>query len=399
MSAVSFEYRAVDAAGARRAGSVLGRTEKEAYRQLTAMGLTPLSIRQAGGRNPRASTIGLRQLVQFTGQLSVLVSAKISISEGLYSISEAETDPKVKALVKDISQRVASGETIADTLLHHPRVFDSIYVETVRAAEKSGNLPAALEFLADMLERQEETRRQIKAAMIYPACVLVALGLAVIFLLTFVVPKFATMFKDRGVPLPMLTTALQEFGWSIQSYWYIYLAVIAGALFALRAAWANTLGRKRIDLLVHKVPVLRRVLVGLAVQRFTQVLGVSIHSGLGLIESLELAGRSAGRPTLMTDVDKLVTHVRTGGRLAECLPRCTYLTPFARRMLIAGESAAELPRMCGVVTRHYERETSHLTKNLSIIIEPILILLITGVVLIVALAIFMPMWSMVELLG
>lgn len=399
MSAITFEYRAVDSAGAKKGGTVQGKTEQEAYRQLTAMGLTPLTIRQAAGSAARGRKVKLRALAQFTGQLSVLVSAKISISEGLYSIGEQETDPNLKAVIQDVSQRVAAGETIADSLAHHPRAFNEIYIETVRSAEKSGSLPKALEFLATMLEREEETRRAIKGALMYPLCVICALALGVSFLIAYVVPKFASMFAARGVELPFFTVLLQKFGETMQNYWWGYLLGVAVVIFGVRAAWRNKTGRQVIDKILHKIPYIKSILIGLALQRFAQVLGVSIQSGLGLIESLDLAGRSAGRPMLMADIDRLVAKVRTGGRLTESLPQCSYLTPFTRRMMMAGENSAELPRMCQVIARHYEREASHLTKNISTVIEPVLVVLIAGVVMVVALAIFLPMWNMVQLMG
>jgi type II secretory pathway component PulF len=398
MSTLTYEYRAVDAGGGKRTGTLQGKTEQEIYRQLTSMGLTPLTIRAAAGK-VRGHKVKLRQLAQFTGQLSVLVSARISISEGLYSIGEQETEPGLKAVIQDLSSRVAAGETIADSLTHHPRVFDEIYIETVRSAERSGTLPKALEFLATMLERTEETRRQIKGALMYPLCVICALSLGVAFLLAYVVPKFANMFASRGVELPIFTKILQGFGMSMQDYWWAYLGLIVGSVFCIRAAWKNKTGRQVIDRLLHKVPYIRSILIGLALQRFSQVLGVSIQSGLGLIESLELAGRSAGRPMLNADIEILAKQVRTGGRLSECLPKCAYLTPFTKRMMMAGENSAELPRMCQVISRHYEREASHLTKNISTVIEPVLVVLIAGVVMMVALAIFLPMWNMVQLMG
>jgi len=399
-AAMQFEYRAIDASGGKRSGSTKASSEQEAFRQLAAQGLTPLQLRMVtGARAISGGKMSLSQLVQLTGQLSVLVSARISISEGLYSIAEQETIPAVRDVVRDVSQRVAAGETIADSLSKHPRVFSEVYVETVRGAERGGTLPKALEQLATMLERQEETRRQVKGALMYPACVTVALSGAVAFLIAYVVPKFSSMFASRGVELPIFTQILQGFGESMQGYWWAYLVAIAGAAFGLRAAWQNPQGRQFIDRLLHKVPYVKKILIGLAIQRFAQVLGVSIGAGLGLIESLDLAGKSAGRPMLSADVERLTVKVRSGGRLSECLPACAYLTPFTKRMLAAGENAAELPRMCGVVARHYERETSHLTKNIATVIEPLMVVIIAGVVMVIALAIFLPMWSMVTLMG
>jgi type II secretory pathway component PulF len=393
----TWEYRAVDGGGTKRSGTLQGKSEQEIFRQLSAMGLTPMAVKLKSAAS--SGRMNLRALSQFTNQLAVLMGARMSISEGLLSLAEQETEPKIAAIIRDIASRVASGETIADSLTHHPRTFSTVYIATVRSAEKSGNLAKALEFLSNMLEREEETRRQVRGALMYPACVIVALSGAVLFLVSYIVPKFANMFAERGVELPFLTHLLRDVGQSFTGYWYLYLLGIAALIFAFRFAWKNPKSRLVIDAAFHKIPFIRKILVGVAIQRFAQVLGVSIHSGIGLIDSLQMAGESAGRPMLSRDVDLLVQSVRSGSRLAEVFPKCTYLTPFTKRMLTVGEASAELSRMCGVVAKQYEQQTQSLTKNLSTVIEPILIAVITGVVLVVALAIFLPMWSMAELIA
>jgi len=214
-----------------------------------------------------------------------------------------------------------------------------------------------------------------------------------------VVPKFADMFAQRGVDLPALTQALQAVGISLRDFWWLYGLGALGVFTLIRAAWRVPQGRAAIDRSLHRVPYLSRVLTGLAVSRFSRVFGLGLQSGLGLIESLEMSGRASGRPLLMNDVHEMIEQVRQGGRLSDAMRRCRYLPPFAKRLISAGEEAAELSRMCSLVARHYDRESSDLTKNASTVIEPVLIALLTGVVLMIALAIFLPMWDMVGLVG
>lgn len=239
----------------------------------------------------------------------------------------------------------------------------------------------------------------VKSALMYPMCIVGALTLALLFLIGFVVPRFATMFRQRGLDLPIFTQALMAFGESIQYYWWGYIILFGVAVWGLRKSWRSPSGRLVIDRALHKVPYLKRILIGLAVARFSRVLGVSLAAGLGLIESLELSAGSAGRPSLEADVGRMAAKVRNGSRLSDSLGECSYLPGFARRMLAAGEQSGQVPKMCEVVARHYDRETTHLTKNLGTVIEPVLIVGIAGVVLVVALAIFLPMWDMVKLVG
>jgi MSHA biogenesis protein MshG len=406
MSAVTFDYLALDKAGVKRRGQATAANKGEAFRKVAGLGLTPLSIMPAGNRmagiggiSLRSSRIRTKDLSNYTYQLGVLVSARIPISEGLVNIAQQETDPRLKTLVIDLAKRIQSGEQLAVAMEAHKEALGEVYVETIRAAEKSGHLAKVLEHLSEMLEKSQEQSRMVRSALMYPICVVSVLALAVLFLCGFVVPKFAKMFQSKSLKLPLFTELLMAFGVSIQNYWYLYILGIGLAIVGFRLAWLRPGGRAAIDRLCHKIPYLKNILIGSTISRFSQIFALSLQSGLGLIESLDLAGKAAGRPLLSKDVTRMIAQVRSGGRLMEVLGACNYLTPFTKRMLIAGEQSAEIPRMCAVVSRHYDRETSHLTKNLSTFIEPILIVSIAGVVLVIALAIFLPMWDMAKLVG
>lgn len=394
---LSFQYKALDGRGASRRGNIVAATAQEAYRKIAAMGLTPLAIEQARPGSSRGGRIKPRDIAHFTSQLATLMGARIPIGSGLLSIAEQERDPKLRALITDVAGRIESGEPMAVALSAHERAFGTVYIETVRAAEKSGTVIKVLDHLSEMLEKEAETRRQVKGAFMYPMCVLFVLVVGVTFLIGFVIPKFSVMFASRGVDLPAITKVLIVLGDSVRGWWWAYLAALIGAVMGVRRAWGTPGGRRVLDGLLHRVPVLRDLLQGLALSRFSRVLGLTLASGLPLTDCLVLAGRTGGRPGLERDVGSLVDQVRRGGRLTDALPACPYFSPFAKRMLSVGEESAELPKMCGVVAMHYERETTHLSKNVAALIEPIMIVLIAGVVLVVALAIFLPMWDMVNL--
>lgn len=402
MSATIFAYTAVDTGGAQRIGTIAAATREEAYRKVAASGATPLRIRPMREKRSYALLNGRikeSSIAEFTHQMAVLLEARIPIADGVRGIADQEPNPRLRAALTEIAAGIQAGSTVTAALSTHRKLFGDVYIQTIHAAEQSGTMIKALGHLAEMLEQRAETGRQLKQAMTYPCVVLVALGGAVLFMLAFVVPRFAEMFSERGVELPALTRVLQTFGVSIRSFWWAWAAGLLGLALALRRMWGNAQGRALIDRFLHRVPYLRRVLIGLAVGRFARVLGISLGSGLGLIESLEMSGRAAGRPMLMQDVARMIDQVKQGGRLSDVLRTCEYLPGFSRRMISAGEESAELPRLCNVVARHYERETGHLVKNAATVIEPVLIATLTGVVLVVALAVFLPMWDMVGLAG
>jgi type II secretory pathway component PulF len=403
MTQLAYQYRAVDQRGKETQGVVRAGTKQDAYRRIAATGVTPVKIIEskpsAGSLLSRLRTrVRAQEVAHFTYQLSVLLEARIPVTECFRSIAEQEANPKFRAIVLEIAAAVQSGKSITDALSVHRALFGEVYLQTVRAAEASGNMIKVLTHLADQVEEQAEMRRMVKGALMYPVTVVAALGLGTGFLITFVVPKFAAMFRGRGVPLPFLTEALDTFGSSIREYWYLYLLVATTAGWIVKIMWTRPQSRALLDRSFNRTPVLGGVLTGLAMSRFASVFGLCLTSGLGLIETLEMAGKASGRPMLQRDVQTMIRQVKSGGKLGDALQVCTYVPGFVKQLFRAGEESAELGRMCQIVTRHYGRETKHLVKNLATVIEPLLIAMLTGVVLMVALAIFLPMWNMASLM-
>ncbi|MCH7792291.1 MAG: type II secretion system F family protein [Planctomycetes bacterium] len=401
MTTVAFQYVAIDSSGKKRRGTIDAHARGDAYKQLIRQGITPIRLHARTQRHTRMQrgAIKLSDLVQFTHELAVLLEAGISVVDGLSGIAEQSSDARFRATIFNVAAEIQAGSTVSAALAAHQRAFGEVYVETVRAAESSGNMVAVLNDLAEMLETQMEMRRQMRKALTYPAMVTITLGLAVAFLLAFVVPKFSELFSQRGVELPLLTRVLIDVGHSFRDWWWLYGLCSLGGYLGVRRAWGSPQGRRFIDRMLHRVPHLRQMLVGVAVARFARVFGLCIGSGLQLVEALELAARAAGRPMLTKDIEILISGVRRGERLTTGLASCEYLPNFAKRLLCAGEDSAQLQRMSTIIARHYDRETEHLTSTSATIIEPILIVLLSAVVLVVALAIFVPMWDLAGLVG
>ncbi len=400
MNQLAFRYKALDRNGAALKGQLRARDRAEAYRQIMASGLRPVKIvaTRRGTRRRGRRKVSSKDLAHFTYQFAVLMEARIPIGDGLRSIADQEANDDLRMILEEIATEIEAGHSVTQALSQFREVFGSVYIETMRAAEVSGNMPKVLDHLADMLERQEETRKSIKGSLMYPICVLSAMTLAVLFLVVFVVPRFTELFESRGVALPLPTQILVFVTTLVRSYWYAFLGVGAGLFFLVRSAWRKLEWRQRIDGWLHKVPYLRDVLRGVAVSRFAHVFGLCLQSGIGLIEALEMSGRSCGRPMLQADAEKMKEQVNHGGRLSDVMLACPYLPGFAKRMIAAGEESAELTRMCSFVARHYDREVSHLTKNVTAVIEPIMIVGLAALVLMIALAIFLPMWNMASLI-
>lgn len=401
MSQVSFHYVAIDRSGANRRGTMYASDQHEAYRRIVAAGMQPIRIamRRQWWIGFGRKRVKARDLAHFTYQFSVLMQARLSVVDGLRAIAEQETNHDLRRIIENIAASIEGGETITGALEPHRTIFGEVYLEMIHAAEVSGNLIEVLDRLSTMLEREDEMRRAIRGALIYPICVVGAMVLAMGFLMFHIVPRFASMYEGRGVELPVITRVVfNASGW-LHDWWFLPLGALVALIVLVPQLWSRPAVRLRLDRVFHRVPLLRGILVGLAVSRFTHVFGLSMRSGIGLIDALNLAGKASGRPLLEDDARKMRDQVNDGGRLTDVLSTCGYLPSFTRRMLAAGEEAAEISRMCEVVARHYDREVMDMSKNIATAIEPILILALASVVLLIALTVFLPMWNMAALIG
>ena len=394
----TYSYQAIDALGARSKGQVQAQSREEAYRKVIATGVRPVRITSTkSGRGRKKIT--LKDLSHFTHQLAVVTEAKIPFVEGIRMVVSQENNLALRDAVQDIAKQIEAGSSITESFEPYREVFGDVYVETVSAAEKSGNVAEVLTSLATILEAQYDMTKKIKGALMYPACVVVALGLALSFLLMVVIPRFEGMFIKRGLELPLPTQVVIGAGHLLRSYWYLMLGGGMLGVWMLRRAWHSPRGRITIDGLLHRIPFIRDVLKGVAINRFATILGISLRSGLDLISALKMAGRASGRPLLRADIDQARAAVESGSRLSDVIMGCSYLPDFPQRMIATGDVTNNLPKMCDTVAQSYSREVDHLVKNIATIIEPILIVGLTGIVLVVALAVFLPLWDMSSLIG
>lgn len=397
MRTQSFRYVAVDGKGERTKGVVRGSDTHDAFRKLFAAGMTPVSIDEVRSERALLSSqrIRMSDVADLTRELSVLVAAKIPLDRGLVSIAEHDGKPAVTRMVRDIATQIESGVPLTQALAKHERVFGDVYVQTIRSAERSGNLAGVMEHLADMLERQIETRQQLTRAMTYPLIVMAVVAMALTIIVVFVVPKFGATFAAQGVKMPLATRIVQGLGASVLEYWPAYVACAIAILLGPILAWRTRSGREWCERLMMRMPYVSKVMVAVATGRFARILGIALASGLDVIESIEIAGRSTGSLRMADQCVAAAVALRQGEPLVEAVKPVGMLPAFAKRMLGAGKDAAEVSRACEVLARHYDRESSHLTKNLSSVIEPVLTVAMACIVLLVALSVFLPMWQMV----
>ncbi len=400
MAKTGFRYIALDARGRRTAGRVESVSEAEATRELARLGLTPIQIKPAKAAKSiqiRRDRVTQQDIAALTREMSVLVEAKIPIARGLRSIAEHERKTRLRDMVNDIAMMIESGDKLTVAFGKYQDVFGDVYLETIRSAEKTGTLAEVTNHLADMMERSIETRQHVKRAMTYPLIVICFVALALSVIVIFVVPRFAVIFESNNVPLPLATRLIRTVGDSVRDSWWIYLIAAFGSVYILQRIWTHPSGRLRAEALLFRLPYVGEMLSAVATARFSRVLSIGLDSGIEAIEAISIAGRSTGRPLFRQESDSICDRMRSGESLEAVLQTSQRIPSFARRLLGAGKDSSELSAAGRIISRHYDRIADHLAKNINTIVEPMITIAIAGIVLIVALSVFLPMWQMVSI--
>lgn len=400
MAKTGFRYIALDARGRRTAGRVESVSEAEATRELARLGLTPIQIKPAKAARSirlRRDRVTPQDIAALTREMSVLVEAKIPIARGLRSIAEHERNSRLRDMVNDIAMMIESGDKLTVAFGKYQDVFGDVYLETIRSAEKTGTLAEVTDHLADMMERSIETRQHVKRAMTYPLIVICFVALALSVIVIFVVPRFAVIFESNNVPLPLATRLIRTIGDSVRDSWWIYLIAAFGSVYATKRIWTHPAGRLRAEALLFRLPYIGEMFSAVATARFSRVLSIGLDSGIEAIEAISIAGRSTGRPLFRQESDSICERMRSGESLEAVLQTSQRIPSFARRLLGAGKDSSELSAAGRIISRHYDRIADHLAKNINTIVEPMITIAIAGIVLIVALSVFLPMWQMVSI--
>ncbi len=395
----TYKYRAIESGGSRCRGTIDASSEQDAFQRLSKRGLVPLSLKESSGAlfEFKSKRVTRLEIATLTREMSVLIEANIPIGRGLLSVAEHEKNPVLRDMVTHIATMIESGEKITAAFSKYEDVFGDVYIQTLRSAEKTGQLGPVSAHLADMLERNIETNQQIRRALTYPAIVIAFVAMALGVIVIFVVPKFAGIFEANGVELPLTTRVIRAMGGSLTAYWWAYGSMALTAIWGLRKAWKNPKGRFRLELFIHKIPYIGAMFTSVTTARFSRVMSIGLESGIDAIEAMEIAGGATGRPVFQDECVRMCDRMRSGESLSDVMNRSTYLPSFARRLFGSGKDSKELSRAGSIIARHYDRQSDHLAKNLNTFIEPMITIAMAGIVLLVALSVFLPMWQMISI--
>ena len=419
----TFHYVALDARGQEAPGVLDADSQAEAVSQLRQAGYFPKNITEESKRGKKKAkapgatslankeikinlnipflekkTIKARTLMIFTRQLATLIDAGLPLLRGLTVLSKQEPDPVLKKTILNIAESVQGGGTFSEALSGHPKIFNKLYINMVKAGELGGVLEVVLLRLAEFQEKAQKIKNKVVSAMFYPAIVLIIAIVIMAFLLVFIVPKFEAIFADMlgGKPLPALT----QFVIGTSNFVKQNLLLIAGAIVGLGFAYKfmsrSPKGAAVIDAFMLRAPVFGDLTRKSAISRFSRTLGTLVTSGVPILQALNITRDTAGNAVVAEAITRVHDSVREGESIVQPLEASGVFPPMVISMIDVGEETGQLPEMLLKVADVYDDEVDNAVSGLTSLLEPVMIVFLAVVVGTIVIALFLPLISIIS---
>src|SRR5688572_3533810 len=373
---------------------------------LRAKGIVATAVKEKQGKVASAAGAGGKklggkvkdkQLAIYTRQFSTMVDAGLPIAQSLQILSE-QSEAKV---LRDVTSRIAAdvqgGATLAESFGKYPKTFDNLFVNMLAVGESGGVLDVVLQRLSGYIEKAAKLKAKVKSAMVYPITIISVACLVIIFMMIFVLPTFANMFKNMGAELPLPTKIVMFMSDFTRKYILFMLAGVGASVYALKRYYQTDKGSTLIDTVALKVPVIGMLIRKVAVARFTRTLGTLISSGVPILEALLITARSAGNRVVERAVLQARQHVTAGGTLAEPLKSTPVFPPMVVHMISVGENTGALDAMLSKIADFYDDEVDAAVTALTSLLEPLMIVFLGVVVGGIVVAMYLPIFKLVTL--
>jgi len=396
-----FRYKARDKTGKLVRGGIKAEGKKSLGLELDKMGLVPISFEEVSETSifsflDRFQSVKQEELNLFTRQLLALQKAGLPIVKSLSAIREQTKKKKLANALEAIIKDIKEGSNLSDALEKHPKIFNEFYSNMVRAAETGGILIDILDRLIEIGEYESNIKMKIKSATRYPIIALSAIGLGAVVIMTFIVPRFARVYSSMNVELPLPTQILIASNDFTQRYWWIVLLLIGTFIFLFNKFVSTNKGRMIWDGFKLKLPVFGKLLSMLYNSRFARITGVLTNVGVPVMNVLDLSARTSSNVIIKNAIEKIKDSVSQGKGMSEPMRETKVFAPIVIQMVVMGEESGKMDELLMSVADYYDRESDYIIKNLTTLIEPLLIIVLGVLILGIALAVFLPMWNIIK---
>src|SRR3954451_12658394 len=397
----SYVFKAMDLTGAKATGEVEADNKQVVSDQLKSRGLIVLDI--SAKHQSRQINVDLfnklsaTDLAIMTRQLATMVQSGMTILRALY-VLEAQTENKLlmEAIIA-VRKDVEAGLPLSDALERHPKVFDQLFVSMTRAGETGGMLDESLIRVADQLEKADSLRRQVKSAMTYPAVVLTFAGGVLLALVTFLVPVFVGVFKQFGGDLPAITKITVAMSKAITGYWFVLIGVTVASVWACRKWKRSEWGRPQWDRFRLRVPMkIGDIVQKVALARWSRTLSALVSAGVPLLQALDITGKTAGNHVVEQAMAGVIESVKSGGTIADPLKESPVFPAMVSHMVSVGEETGSLDTMLSKIADFYEDQVDAAVKSLTSILEPVMIILVGGIVGFIVISMYLPLFKVYD---
>jgi type IV pilus assembly protein PilC len=397
----TFVFRAVDLAGVPARGEVDAESKQAVTDQLKSRGLIVLDINAKKGSKEISidffERVKARDLTVMTRQLATMVTSGVTILRALYVLEEQTQSKLLKRALVQIRKDVEAGLPLSDALARHPKIFSPLYIAMVRSGETGGMLESALLRTSDQLEKEDALRRQVRAAMIYPAVVVSFAVIVLIALVAFIVPVFAKVFKDFGGKLPGLTQFTVGLSDFLTSRWYVCIAIVVAVAWGFLAWKKSTWGRAQWDRFRLRIPMrIGEVVQKIALARWSRTLSALTNAGVPILQAIEVTGKTAGNRVVEDAMESVRDSVKRGGTISAPLKEVAVFPSMVVHMVGVGEETGALDTMLTKIADFYEDEVNAAIKALTSILEPVMIIIIGAIVGFIVISMYLPLFKVYD---
>lgn len=413
-----FEYIAMNAKGEETAGAVDAASEQDAYNKLRSMQLYPTQVamegqltkvkgakkaiaktkaRKAAAAGRTGGKIKSKSLMIFTRQLATLIDSGLPLLRGLTVLGNQEPNPNMRATVSHLADSVQTGSTFSESLGQHPRIFNKLYVNMVKAGELGGVLELVLNRLAEYQEKAQKLKNKIVSAMVYPVIVIfIAMGI-IVFLMSYIVPKFTAIFTEMlgEAKMPPMTQFVMDVSDAIVNYWYLWVGGVVLITVGYKAYASTKAGRRVVDRIKLRMPLFGPVLLKSSIARFSRTLGTLVTSGVPILQALNITRDTAGNVVVSDAILAVHDAVKEGDSMVSPLSASRVFPPMVISMVEVGEETGQLPEMLLKIADVYDDEVDNSVSALTSMLEPIMIVVLAVIVAVIVLALFQPLITII----
>jgi type IV pilus assembly protein PilC len=398
----TFAFKAVDLSGIPQSGEIEGADKKSVTSELKGRGLKVMALEQKKSGLQMELRLGPKrvkaaELTVMSRQLATMISSGMTLLRAFYVLEEQIENQMLRETVGAVREDIEAGLNFSDALERHPKVFNPLYVAMVRSGETGGVLEEALERISDQLEKDDSLRRQVKSAMAYPVVVFSFAMLVLIGMIAFIVPVFVGVFKDFGGELPLITRFTVGLSNAVTGSWYILLAVAIGSFIGFRKWKSSSWGRPQWDQFRLRIPFsIGKTVQKIALARWSRTFSALYGAGVPIMQAIEVTGQTAGNAVVDRAMAAVIESVKSGGSIAAPLKDAPIFPPMVAQMIAIGEETGNLDTMLSKVADFYEDEVAAAIKALTSILEPVMIVLVGGIVGFIVIAMYMPMFKVYD---